>query len=202
MRLVGTDKRIVQLDPCPGYHPAAWRRCPPAALTCHVGTVVDGVDHLNGANRVLAFFPLLEGSCPSATTTPQLRTHEGDEWLYVLSGHMRLVLGDHDFVLRPGEVAEFDTHVPHWFGSDGVQPAEVLSLFGRPRRACPRTCTVSQQALLTGPHPRGIREAHSCIAGADVRSTSSSRPASLRVAPARCVDRLPGTPSRSMTRAV
>lgn len=67
---------------------------------------------------------------PVSNSTPQLRTHEGYEWLYVLSGHMRLVLGDHDLVLRAGEVAEFDTHVPHWFGSDGVQPAEVLSLFG------------------------------------------------------------------------
>ncbi len=32
----------------------------------------------------------------------------------------------------PGEVAEFETTVPHWFGSTGEQPAEVLSLFGRP----------------------------------------------------------------------
>jgi mannose-6-phosphate isomerase-like protein (cupin superfamily) len=44
---------------------------------------------------------------------------------------MRLVLGDHDVVLGPGEVAEFDTRVPHWFGSTGDQPAELLSLFGR-----------------------------------------------------------------------
>jgi mannose-6-phosphate isomerase-like protein (cupin superfamily) len=43
---------------------------------------------------------------------------------------MRLVLGDHDIVLGPGEVAEFDTRVPHWFGSTGDEPAEVLSLFG------------------------------------------------------------------------
>ena len=43
---------------------------------------------------------------------------------------MRLVLGDHDLVLGPGEVAEFDTQVPHWFGSTGKEPAEVLSLFG------------------------------------------------------------------------
>ncbi|MGO4343493.1 helix-turn-helix domain-containing protein [Pedococcus sp. 2YAF34] len=67
---------------------------------------------------------------PTSNSTPQPRTHEGFEWLYVLSGRMRLVLGDRDLVLEPGEVAEFDTHVPHWFGSDGTRPAEVLSLFG------------------------------------------------------------------------
>jgi hypothetical protein len=43
---------------------------------------------------------------------------------------MRLVLGDRDLVLDTGEVAEFDTRVPHWFGSAGQGPVEVLSLFG------------------------------------------------------------------------
>ena len=67
---------------------------------------------------------------PSTKTEPDLKAHEGYEWLFVLSGRMRLVLGEHDVVLSPGEVAEFDTRVPHWFGSTGEQPAEVLSLFG------------------------------------------------------------------------
>jgi mannose-6-phosphate isomerase-like protein (cupin superfamily) len=43
---------------------------------------------------------------------------------------MRLILGDHDLVLGAGEVAEFDARVPHWFGSTGDQPTEILSLFG------------------------------------------------------------------------
>jgi transcriptional regulator with XRE-family HTH domain len=33
--------------------------------------------------------------------------------------------------LRAHEGHEFDTHVPHWFGSTGDQSAEVLSLFGQ-----------------------------------------------------------------------
>lgn len=67
---------------------------------------------------------------PTSKNQPTLKTHDGYEWLYVLSGRMRLVLGDHDLILGPGEVAEFDTHVPHWFGSTGEQQAEVLSVFG------------------------------------------------------------------------
>ena len=43
---------------------------------------------------------------------PDLRTHEGYEWLYVLDGRLRLVLGEHDLVLGPGEAAEFDTRLP------------------------------------------------------------------------------------------
>ena len=69
---------------------------------------------------------------PKSQTTPQPRVHDGYEWLYVLTGRMRLVLGDQDLVLDPGEVAEFETTVPHWFGSTGEGSAEVLSIFGRP----------------------------------------------------------------------
>jgi transcriptional regulator with XRE-family HTH domain len=62
---------------------------------------------------------------------PDPQTHEGYEWLYVLNGRLRLVLGDQDLVLAPGEAAEFDTRVPHWFGAPGPEPVEFLSLFGR-----------------------------------------------------------------------
>ena len=69
---------------------------------------------------------------PVDKVDPEPRSHEGYEWIYVLSGHVRLVLGADDWVLGPGEVAEFETRVPHWFGSTGVEPAEILSIFGRP----------------------------------------------------------------------
>jgi transcriptional regulator with XRE-family HTH domain len=62
---------------------------------------------------------------------PDPKTHEGYEWLYVLSGRLRLILGEHDLVLPPGEAAEFDTRVPHWFGSAGGEPVEFLSIFDR-----------------------------------------------------------------------
>ncbi|MFJ3234236.1 helix-turn-helix domain-containing protein [Streptomyces sp. NPDC086787] len=67
---------------------------------------------------------------PRRKREPDPRVHEGYEWLYVLSGRLRLVLGEHDVVLTAGEAAEFDTRVPHWFGSTGEGPAEFLSLFG------------------------------------------------------------------------
>jgi transcriptional regulator with XRE-family HTH domain len=63
-------------------------------------------------------------------TTPELGVHEGYEWLYVLSGRVRLLLGDLDVTLKAGEVAEFDTHVPHFVGNPGPRPAEILNLFG------------------------------------------------------------------------
>ena len=79
---------------------------------------------------------------PTSKTAPEPRAHDGYEWIYVLSGHMRLVLGDEDWNLGPGEIAEFDTKVPHWFGSTGDEPAEILSIFGRPgERMTVRTTT-------------------------------------------------------------
>lgn len=61
---------------------------------------------------------------------PKLVTHAGYEWLYVLAGELRLILGERDFALRPGEVAEFDTSEPHWFGPAGATAVEILHLFG------------------------------------------------------------------------
>ena len=67
----------------------------------------------------------------SGETQPSPRTHEGYEWLYVLGGRLRVVLGDTDIEIGPGEVVEFDTRVPHWFGRVGDEPVEFLSLFGK-----------------------------------------------------------------------
>lgn len=58
------------------------------------------------------------------------QSHVGYEWMYVLNGRLRLLLGELDLVMRPGEVAEFDTHTPHWFGSADQNPVELLVLFG------------------------------------------------------------------------
>jgi len=68
---------------------------------------------------------------PPERKKPELRTHEGYEWLYVLSGELRLILGEHDITMAAGEVAEFDTRVPHWFGAAGARPVEILSLLGK-----------------------------------------------------------------------
>ena len=68
---------------------------------------------------------------PAAGTAKEMQVHEGYEWLYVLDGQLRLILGDQDLVLRPGEAAEFGTKVPHWFGNTDKRPAELLVIFGR-----------------------------------------------------------------------
>ena len=66
-----------------------------------------------------------------ATAVPDPRVHDGHEWLYVLSGRLRLVLGEQEVTLGPGEAAEFDTRLPHWLSATGAGPVEMLSIFSK-----------------------------------------------------------------------
>jgi len=67
---------------------------------------------------------------PRRRTPPvALPVHEGRDWTYVLAGRMRLILGERDFTIEPGEAVEFSTWTPHWFGAvDG--PVEAIMIFG------------------------------------------------------------------------
>jgi transcriptional regulator with XRE-family HTH domain len=78
-----------------------------------------------GAPR--AFKVLIDAS---RTTPPKdLPVHEGEDWLYVLRGPVRLILGEEEFTIEAGEAAEFSTWTPHWFGAiDG--PVELILIVG------------------------------------------------------------------------
>jgi quercetin dioxygenase-like cupin family protein len=55
--------------------------------------------------------------------------HEGYDWMYVVDGRMRLILGGDDLTIEPGEAVEFSTWTPHWFGAvDG--PVEIIAFLG------------------------------------------------------------------------
>jgi transcriptional regulator with XRE-family HTH domain len=88
---------------------------------------------------------------------PKLVTHDGYEWLYVLAGELRLILGERECTLRPGEVAEFDTREPHWFGPADSNAVEILHLFG-PRgdqvvvRASPSTTDPAPDSDTSSPN--------------------------------------------------
>ncbi|WP_227998775.1 helix-turn-helix domain-containing protein [Nocardia australiensis] len=77
---------------------------------------------------VQAFKMIIPAHPETLEPTPQ--THDGFEWLYVLNGRLRLVLGERDLTVPPGEAAEFDTSVPHWLGSADGGVVELLILFG------------------------------------------------------------------------
>jgi transcriptional regulator with XRE-family HTH domain len=82
----------------------------------------------HGAAAGLHAYKILVDAARNRPPTP-LPTHDGRDWLYVLSGKLRLILDDSDFIIEPGEAVEFATWTPHWFGAvDG--PVELLAVFG------------------------------------------------------------------------
>ena len=80
---------------------------------------------------IQAYKFIVPGARRRADGRVKLSRHEGYEWVYVLNGSLRLLLGDQDLVLSPGEAAEFDTQVPHSLGAADHRGVEFLSLFGR-----------------------------------------------------------------------
>jgi transcriptional regulator with XRE-family HTH domain len=114
----------VALDELVGAPPAGDPRVHPRPVTHGDQTIYPLTRQSGGVQafkHVIAAGPIRQ---------PNPKTHEGFEWLYVLSGRLRVLLGEHDLVLPSGEAAEFDTRVPHWFGAAGAEPVEFLSLFG------------------------------------------------------------------------
>ncbi|GAA4537025.1 helix-turn-helix domain-containing protein [Amycolatopsis samaneae] len=77
---------------------------------------------------IQAFKMIIPATPEPLEPTPQ--THDGFEWLYVLNGRLRLVVGERDLTLPVGEAAEFDTSAPHWLGSADGRAVELLILFG------------------------------------------------------------------------
>ncbi|WP_016907033.1 helix-turn-helix domain-containing protein [Streptomyces xiaopingdaonensis] len=118
----------VPLDELVGAPETGDPRIRPRPFTRDGRTYIPLTRHLGGLHAYKQILPPEE---PHRRQLPlEQRTHEGYEWLYVLSGRLRLALGEHDLVLGPGEAAEFDTRTPHGFGNGGSLPAEFLALFG------------------------------------------------------------------------
>lgn len=61
----------------------------------------------------------------------QTHSHDGYEWIYVLRGKARVILGDRDLAIEAGQAAEFDTRIPHGVAALGNEPLEVLAIFNR-----------------------------------------------------------------------
>jgi transcriptional regulator with XRE-family HTH domain len=59
----------------------------------------------------------------------ELAVHPGHDWLYVLEGRLRLLLGSDDLVIESGEAVELVTTTPHWFGAVGG-PVVLIGVFG------------------------------------------------------------------------
>ena len=63
---------------------------------------------------------------PQTQSEVETRSHDGFEWLYVLSGRLEVRVGEHAAVLDAGDSLFFDASVEHAFRNAGDGPCEYL----------------------------------------------------------------------------
>lgn len=63
---------------------------------------------------------------PVGSTEEKLYQHEGEQWLYVLSGRLWLKVSEEEFVLEVGDAAHFDAEKPHKLSALGEHDAEII----------------------------------------------------------------------------
>jgi transcriptional regulator with XRE-family HTH domain len=107
---------------------------PHATDSCVVVRGADAVEKsINGLKYVtLSNAERFYNLQPIKVTVPVSRTgdehyqHDGEEWIYVLSGRLTLSLAGKTYDLKPGDAAHFDSRLPHRLIARGKKDAEVL----------------------------------------------------------------------------
>lgn len=76
--------------------------------------------------------PFLIDVKPRHGVTPPLAGHEGEEFIYVLSGAIQIQYGKTTYELEAGESIYYDSVVPHDVHSCGESPARILAVVYAP----------------------------------------------------------------------
>jgi transcriptional regulator with XRE-family HTH domain len=80
---------------------------------------------LSSADRFFNLQPMRLIVSPSRKGEEHFQ-HEGEEWIYLLSGRLTLSLAGKSYDLEPGDAAHFDSRLPHRLMARGTQDAEVV----------------------------------------------------------------------------
>lgn len=75
--------------------------------------------------------PLLLQLEPGARSGPAL-THDGQDFIFCLSGEVLYSVNDHGYILEPGDSLFFDGRFPHRFRNTGMEVASILILLSTP----------------------------------------------------------------------
>lgn len=70
--------------------------------------------------------PIYNVAEPGAVSSDTLRTHQGEEWFYVIRGQVELNLDGMTYVLEEGDAAYYDSTIPHRWRNVGDSRAEVI----------------------------------------------------------------------------
>jgi transcriptional regulator with XRE-family HTH domain len=99
--------------------------------------IVRGADAVQKNINGLKYTPLSKAGRffnlqPIKVTVPVSRRgdehyrHDGEEWIYVISGALTLSLAGKIYDLKPGDAAHFDSQLPHRLMAKGKKDAKVL----------------------------------------------------------------------------
>jgi mannose-6-phosphate isomerase-like protein (cupin superfamily) len=80
---------------------------------------------LSNTGRFSRLQPLRIRVSPSRRGTEHFQ-HQGEEWIYVLSGKLILSLAGHTYNLGPGDAAHFESRLPHRLIAPGPEDAQLL----------------------------------------------------------------------------
>lgn len=72
--------------------------------------------------------PFLVTLEPATLASPKPASHDGQEFLFVLEGEMKVTLGDHSDVLQPGDAIYYDSNIPHLVQCKGNEKALILAV--------------------------------------------------------------------------
>jgi|SRR5579862_2661181 len=84
------------------------------------------------AGSSLTGFQAVEIRVPANRRETGFNAHEGEEWLYVISGALNLMFEHEQHALRPRDAAHFDARLPHRLAATGRRDAVILLVTADP----------------------------------------------------------------------
>lgn len=69
---------------------------------------------------------------PEPEEDRKLATHQGEEFILVVKGSIRVIYGKEEHVLFPGDTIYYNSIVPHYVGADGDAPAAIYAVIYYP----------------------------------------------------------------------
>lgn len=76
--------------------------------------------------------PFLIDIEPNASEKQTFNSHEGEEFIFVLKGQLRIVYGTNDYVLNAGDSIYYDSIIEHSVEAATTEPAKVLAVVYTP----------------------------------------------------------------------
>lgn len=108
-------------DPEPIHFTNASER--PVVYTPHKGLALEGI---TGSYRQFDAAAAIVCMAPDATSGRKLLKHPGEELVHVKSGKVLFQVGNHDFILKPGDSLHFSGEIPHHWESASNKTSELI----------------------------------------------------------------------------